>query len=131
VSDGLIMNRALASWNEVDNPGIKVALDIMAKNNRESKMMVSGYLSGLEGMYLACEALNSAVKAVGWDKLDGKAIKDQFEQFRNFDILGLGTYTITPDKHEPTTVRIYQVQGGKIIPITDYMTCPDLRPYKY
>ncbi len=132
VTEGLIMNRALASWAEADNPGIKLARKIMAENNRDSKKFeISGYLSGLEGMYLACEAVNRAVKEVGWNKLDGASVRKAFESFRDFDIFGLGTYTITPDKHEPRKVRIYQVQGGKIIPITDYMTCPDLRPYKY
>lgn len=131
VTEGLIMNRALASWSETDNSGVKIARSIMEKNNRGPEMAVSGYLSGLEGMYLACEALNKAVDKVGWENLDGPAVKAQFEKFKDVDVFGLGKITLTADKHEPTKVRIYQVQDGEILPITGYMTCPDLRPYEY
>lgn len=130
VTEGLIMNRALASWSETDNPGIQLALSIMEKNNRGPEMRGSGYLSGIAGIYTVCEAINAAVDAVGWENLDGKAVKEQLEKFKDLDVLGLGKITFSVDKHEPRKVRIYQVQGGEILPITDYVTCPDLRPYE-
>jgi ABC-type branched-subunit amino acid transport system substrate-binding protein len=132
LAEGMIMLRAYASYAETDNKGIQFLDQLLQKNNRAgAQFRVAGYLAGVAGLYTAAETIKKVVAAGGWENLNGKAVKEQFEKTTDFDVLSLGKVSFTPDKHEPTKLRLYQVQGGKLIPITEFVTCPDLRPAEY
>ena len=75
-------------------------------------------------LYIA-KMIKETVADKGWENLSGKTVKEQMEKTTDFDVLGLGKVSFTPDKHEPRKLKVYQVQGGKLIPITDFITCPD------
>ena len=128
LSEGMVGPRSFASWSETDNPGVKLVVSIADKNNRQAKERVMGYLGVIAGVNMCFDAIGKAAKAVGWDKLNGTAIKDQFIKMNNYDSMGITKYTYTTTKPESTSTRIFKAEGGKLLPVTGWVTCPDLKP---
>ncbi len=87
-----------------------------------------GYLGVIAGVNMCFDAIAKAAEAEGWDKLSGTTIKNQFIKMNNFDALGITRYTYTATKPESTSTRIFKAEGGKLLPITDWVSCPDLKP---
>jgi len=81
-------------------------------------------------MPVMIEAIRIAIEEVGYENLDGRTIKEAMYSIRDFDPHGLGrTVTYTPEDHRGSaTVRIYQVEGGEVVPITDWRDAPMLVP---
>lgn len=129
--EGTVGPRSFASWSMPDVEGIAGAMAAFEKHSRKPQERVMGYLAAWSEVYTICYCMNKAVKEVGWDKLNGETLRDQFLKLKDFKPQGMTRYTFTADKPEPTQTRIFQVQGGKLLPITDYVTCPDLRPAQY
>ena len=128
LGEGMVGPRSFASWSMPEVEGIAACIAAADKNNREPQERVMGYMAAWSEVYTVCYCMNKAVEEVGWDNFDGSAIRDQFLKLRDFSPQGLTRYTFTADKPEPTQTRIFQVQGGKLLPISDWVTCPDLRP---
>jgi len=68
---------------------------------------------------------------VGYENLDGRAVWEAMYSIRDFDPHDLGrpvTYTREDNRGSPK-VRVYEVQGGKVVPATDwrdaYMLVPE------
>ena len=64
------------------------------------------------------EGLKRADKA---GKLTGEGIKAALETLKDFDLAGLAApVTYTPEDHRPSTnVNLYQVQGGKLVRLSE------------
>jgi branched-chain amino acid transport system substrate-binding protein len=82
---------------------------------------------------LACapvmiEAIRKAIEKVGYENLDGRAVKEALYSIEDFDPHGINKpITYTPEDHRGSaTVRIYQVQGGEVVPVTDWREAPML-----
>jgi len=76
------------------------------------------------------EAIRIAIEKVGYENLNGRAVKEAFYSIENFDPYGIGRpVTYTPEDHRgaPLT-RIYSVQGGKVVPQTDWTPAHMLVP---
>jgi len=119
------------SLDEVNLPGVKVLKNYVNKYNlkpREWKAWM--YEMGWPAVLIAAEATKRAVDEVGWENLDGAAVKAQLEKMSDFAPLGLANYTYTQDRHSARSSRIYQIKNGKILPVSDWFECPDLRPAK-
>lgn len=76
------------------------------------------------------EAISRAIEEVGYENLDGRAVKEALDTIRDFDIHGMGKpITYTPEDHRGSaSVKIYEVQGGKVVPVTDWREAPMLIP---
>jgi branched-chain amino acid transport system substrate-binding protein len=76
------------------------------------------------------EAVRRAIEEVGYENLDGRAVKEALDSIRDFDPHGINKkMTYTPeDRRGSATVRIYQVEGGEVVPITDWREAPMLVP---
>jgi len=76
------------------------------------------------------EAIRIAIEEVRYENLDGRAVKEAFYSIKDFDPHGMGrTVTYTPEDHRGTpAARIYEVQGGEVVPITDWREAPMLAP---
>ncbi len=131
LANGVIGPRSFASWAMPEVEGVALAVASADKNNRTPKERVMGYLAVWGEVYTILHCVEKAAKEVGWDKLDGAALKAQFIKLKDYSPLGLTKYTFTADKPEPRATRIFQVQDGKLKPISDWVTCPDLRPAEY
>jgi branched-chain amino acid transport system substrate-binding protein len=76
------------------------------------------------------EAVRRAIENVGYENLDGRAVKEALDSIKDFDPHGINKkMTYTPeDRRGNTTVRIYQVQGGDVVPVADWQEVPMLVP---
>jgi hypothetical protein len=78
---------------------------------------------------VACEALKKAMDNVGYDNLDGLAIKEAIDSIQDFDIYGLATVTYKADDHRGITRgAVYQVEDGKIVRASDWQEASKLVP---
>lgn len=124
-----IMNSV--SLDEVNLPGIRILTKYIKKYNLKPKEWKAWmYEMGWPAILIAAEATKRAVDKVGWEKLDGAAVKTQLEKMTDFKPLGLARYTYTPDQHSSKWSRMYQIRDGKVLPASDWFECPDLRPKK-
>jgi branched-chain amino acid transport system substrate-binding protein len=77
------------------------------------------------------EAIKIAIEQVGYENLDGRAVKEAMYSIKDFDPYDIGrpvTYTREDNRGSPK-VRVYEIQGGKVVPATDwrdsYMLMPE------
>ena len=81
------------------------------------------YVEGWVNILSVTEALKAADKA---GDLTPGGIRNAFEQFRNFSTGGLApplTFTKT-DHRASMTAKMYQIQNGKIVPVSDWIELP-------
>ena len=127
-SEGYLMPRPFPWFDETEIPGIKLMLDTQmnyhGKVTREGECFFSWASSPV-----VCEAIKRAIDNVGYENLDGTALKEGMDSIKDFDVYGLATVTYTPDDHRGVTkVAIYQVKEGKIVRISDWRETPTLLP---
>lgn len=82
--------------------------------------------SWAEGLIVA-EILRLAIENVGVDNLTPQAAEEYgFKKLNNFDVGGLhGPVSYTPgDNRLSKSVRVFQIQGGAIVPISDWVEAP-------
>jgi branched-chain amino acid transport system substrate-binding protein len=128
-SEGYLVPTTVPSFAETDVPGIKLMLDTQMKYYGRVKVEEPEYVFGWTGTVITCEAIRRAVENVGYENLDGPAIKEAFDGIKGFDVQGLVNITYTPDDHRGSSkVAIYQVKGGEIVRITDWRDAPMLVP---
>ncbi len=105
-----------------DVPGMKKVVESHEKWH-QGDTGTNVYVEGWVNILCAAEALKMADKA---GKLTPAGIRDAFEQFRNFDTGGLApplTFTKT-DHRASMAAKMYQVQSGKIVPVSDWIELP-------
>jgi branched-chain amino acid transport system substrate-binding protein len=103
-------------------PGMKKVVESHEKWH-PGDMGTNVYVEGWVNILCAAEALKMADKA---GNLTPAGIRDAFEQFRNFDTGGLApplTFTKT-DHRASMAAKMYQIQGGKIVPVSDWIELP-------
>ena len=79
---------------------------------------------------VAIEALRIAIEQVGYENLDSRAVREAMYAIKDFDPHDIGRpVTYTPEDHRgDPAVRIYEIQGGKVVPVTDWREAPMLMP---
>ncbi len=129
-SEGFLVFRLTPWLSETEYPGIKLMVDNQmeyhGKVYRESE-----YDTGWVPAAVVCEAIGGAIENVGYENLDGLAIKEAMDSMKGFDIYGLATVTYNPDDHRGITRgAVYQVKDGKIVRVSDWQEVPKLVPEK-
>jgi len=129
-SEGYLVPNTLPSFAEKDVPGIKLMLDTQMKYYGMVKIEEPEYIAGWTGTAITCEAIRRAVEDVGYENLDGPAIKEAFDSIKGFDVDGLVTITYNPpDDHRGSSkIAVYQIRGGEIVRISDWRDAPMLLP---
>ena len=76
------------------------------------------------------QAISIAIEHVGYENLDGRAVKEAMYSIKDFDPHDIGRpVTYTPEDHRGRpAVRIYEVQGGDVVPVSDWRDAPMLVP---
>jgi len=125
-SEGYLMPRPFPWFDETEIPGIELILDTQMKYH--GKVMREGEVFfAWASSVVVCEAIKRAIENVGYENLDGPAIKEGLDSIKDFDVYGLATVTYKPDDHRGVTkVAIYQVKEGKIVRISDWREAPVL-----
>ena len=89
---------------------------------------------------IVAEILKNAVKNAGYDALAAgdagswKALEEQgIQKLKNYDVGGLhGPVSYTPgDNRLSKSVRVFQVQSGEIVPLTDWIDAPVVKYEDY
>jgi ABC-type branched-subunit amino acid transport system substrate-binding protein len=76
--------------------------------------------------------MRRAIENVGYENLDGRAIKEALDGMKDFDVYGLASITYKPDDHRGSAkMAVYQVRGGKIVRVSDWREVPSGRDWKY
>ena len=128
LAEGAVGVSPLCSWDEVDNPGIKEISKVFEQEGRKPGEKSLTYLSIFTMGMVGVELIGQVVDEVGWEGLNGEAILKELEKGKEIDSLGLTVCQIPPGKRSLTYARIMEVQKGKIVPISDWQPCPDMRP---
>lgn len=114
-------------WGE-DVPGMAKMTEYVRKNHPQYEGNADYIVSWAQSLIVA-EILRTAVKNAGTDKLTPQIIEEQgIQKLKNFDVGGLhGPVTYTQgDNRLSKSVRVLQVQGGMIVPITGWVEAPQI-----
>jgi branched-chain amino acid transport system substrate-binding protein len=129
-AEGYLVPKTLPTFGETEVPGIKLMEDVQMKYHGKAPKQEE-YIYGWTGQAIICEAIMRAVENVGYENLDGLAIKQAFDSIKDFDVDGLVTITYTPEDHRGSNkVAIYQVRDGKLVRASDWREAPMLVPQK-
>ena len=113
---------------ELDYPGVKLVHD-MRERYGGSLDFQGTEAQTLAFPVVAVEAVKRAVEKVGYENLDGLAVKEGLDSLRDFDVCGVQEISYTPEDRRGTdTARIYVIQGGTPVPVSDWMVAPMLMP---
>lgn len=76
------------------------------------------------------KAISTALENVGYENLDGEAVKEGLYSVKDFDPYGIGRkVTYTPQDHRgQPVVRIYEIRNGDVVPLTEWISAPMLVP---
>jgi len=129
-SEGYLIPRPFPWFDETEIPGIKLMLETQMKYH--GKLTREGEcFFGWVSASVVCEAIKRAIEKVGYDNLDGPAIKEALDSIKSFDAYGLATVSYHADDHRGVTqVAIYQVKKGKIVRICESEETPVLGAVK-
>jgi len=126
--EGFLAPRPLPWIDETEIPGVKTMIDKELEYRgkiQEEPEYITGWVYGA----VMCEALERALEEAGYENLDGPAVKRALESIQDFDVDGMVKFTFGPeDRRGSRDFALYQVQGGKIVRITDYREAPILVP---
>ncbi|MDP2919814.1 MAG: ABC transporter substrate-binding protein [Dehalococcoidia bacterium] len=112
-------------WGE-NVPGMAKMTEYVRKNHPKYEGNADYIVSWAQSL-IAAEILRLAVKNAGADKLTPQIVEEQgFKKLKNFDVGGLhGPVTYTPgDNRLSKSVRVIQVQKGKLVPVTGWVEAP-------
>jgi branched-chain amino acid transport system substrate-binding protein len=113
------------NWGD-DVPAMAKMTEYCQKYHPDDYGNMDYITSWAEGLVVA-EILRLAIENVGVDNLTPQAVEEYgFKKLNNFDVGGLhGPVSYTPgDNRLSKSVRVFQVQSGKITPISDWVEAP-------
>jgi branched-chain amino acid transport system substrate-binding protein len=126
--EGFLCPRSLPWIDEMQIPGIKTLTDIQL---RYHGTVYEGpeYQAGWVYAAIMCESVKRALEEVGYENIDGAAVRRALESMQDFDVDGMVKITYGPERRRGTrSYATYQVQGGNIVPVSDWREVPILVP---
>jgi len=132
IFEGDIVMLSVKSWDEVDDPTIKTVMKYFNQNNRTAKEKTLYYLLAWQMALTEHKIMNQLVKEQGWAGLTTKNIVNTFNQMKDFKPLeGITVLSFSEKRRSPAAGRVYKISKGKLLPLTDFMEVPDLRPVQF
>jgi ABC-type branched-subunit amino acid transport system substrate-binding protein len=123
-SEGFLMEKTEPPLSETELPGIQLVRDLQMKY-RGTTISEPEYIANWILAAVACEAVKRTGEQVGYENVDGLAVKGITETIKDFDVYGLKTFTYTPESHSGSrVVAIYEVRDGKLVRISDWKPAP-------
>jgi len=129
-AEGYMFPKVLPWIDETDITGIKLMVDNQmkwyGKVHKENP-----YVIGWVDTARICEGIRRAVDTVGYENINGPAVKAAFDGMKDYDTYGIVNITYTPEDHRGSDmVAVYQVKDGKIVRVSDWRHAPMLVPDK-
>lgn len=131
VMEGLIGVRPWISWDEEDHPAVKFVTQEMLRNKRGKNLKTDVYLIKWAKMALITHIVEKIVDEKGWKGVTGENFLHELLNTHNYDALGMATLSFGPNYPMLKSTKIYGVQNGKMLPLSDLHEMPDLRPPEY
>ena len=101
----------------------------MKKNNRTEKDKSAFYMVGWMCAAAQHRAMNQVVEKHGWEGLTAENLKAALNTIKDWQPFGgMTSVTYTAQRPVPRGIRMFQVKGGKILPITDWKVAPNFLP---
>jgi len=130
--EGAIAVFSYANMFDTRNASVAKMMEYFNKNGRKEKHKSAGYTAMWCYVLAAAEAISRAVDEVGWERLNGAAVKDQMVKMKDFAPLGgLTYYTFTENRRTPNKILLYRAEKGMLVPFGSWRETPDLRPETY
>ena len=130
-TEGFLISLPYPWFSETEVPGIKLMIDNMMKYHGEVRRD-GEYFFGWVSAAIICEAMRRAIENVGYENLDGRAIKEALDGMKDFDVYGLASITYKPGDHRGATrMAVYEVRGGEIVRVSDWQEAPSGRDWKF
>ena len=116
-AEGVYWTCPFGLWNDTDLPGVQLMRKVSMKYHPNKKDRIVCYSQGFAAMYVMAEALKRA------KSYTGEGVKNALESLKNLDTGGLtGPITFSKKSHKGSvSLRIYQFQKGKFVPVSDYI----------
>jgi len=131
--EGYLVAKGCPAWTEVENPGIKWAQEMHLRYHGTKETPDYYEESMVRASAVLPEAIKRAIEKVGYENLDGRAVKEALETLEDFDPYGYGTpitYTNPEVRRGSGLARVYQVEGGDVVPASDWRETPIIWPVK-
>jgi len=129
--EGYLTPRGCPVWTEVENPGIKWAQEVYLRYHGKTEPPDNYEDSMIRASAVLPEAIKRAIEKVGYENLDGRAVNEALQTLEDFDPYGYGTpvtYTDPEVRRGSGLARVYQVQAGDVVPVTDWQEAPIILP---
>jgi len=117
-------------WDTTGIENVDIAKEYALKNNLQESFRNTSYiLTWAEYSYFR-QLYERTVDAVGIANLCGEALREQVIKTVNkpIDCGGAYIYELSSDRPAPKRAHLLKVEGGKIVPATDFFLLPDLSP---
>lgn len=126
LAEGVVIPWGKATWVD-DTDGVKLAHQLWEKYHSGEPLPNAESLGGLQESYIVYEGLKRAYEADGWP-ITGANLKNAMEGFSNVDVLGLtGPITYGPERRiGPDVMRICEIKGGQLTPLTSWEKYTDI-----
>jgi len=134
VTEGVYGVFPTVNWGD-DVPAMAKMTEYMEKNHPKDAGNMD-YITCWAQSLIIAEILKEAVKNAGYDVLakgdaeSWKALEEQgIQKLNNYDVDGLhGPVSYSEDDNRLSkSVRVFQVQSGNIVPLTDWINAPAVR----
>ena len=125
-SEGCYVGRPIPTRDERELPGVKTMLEIAKKyRGREPDKVDSNYIAAWLYSQVMYEGIRLALEKVGYENLNGRAVRDALVSIKDFDTGLVPPITMTEERPWIcSVVRMYQIQQGRITPISDWYEFP-------
>jgi branched-chain amino acid transport system substrate-binding protein len=119
-------------WNDVDNPGVQMALEDFEDSGLPETRKDVAYLLSYGQLFAIKQILTHALNTVGLEGLDGEAMFNAMQDLGTMDAAGLFYLNAEGEDRAPRMAQIRQVQFTDGVPefvvIEDFFELPDTRP---
>jgi len=131
--EGCYVFKGFPSSVETELPGMKDVFEA-AKRYRgwEAGHVPSGYIIGWVPTMIGVEAIRMAIEKAGFENLTGRAVRDALATMKDFDTGLIPPVTMSEKKpYYNNCYRMYQWQGGRLVPVSDWREASPLGGYEY
>jgi branched-chain amino acid transport system substrate-binding protein len=132
-AEGMYGVYATAMWHE--NPKGMAKLQEYAQANSPDHVGKNDYVLCWSHALIIAEVLRVALGNVGYDGLNHQTIETEgFRKVKDFDpegLMGPVGWTDDYDRRGSKSLRVFQIQGGEFIPVSDWIPTPTTKYEQY
>ena len=127
-SEGFLAPRSTPWFDELEVPGIELINDVQMKYHGKL-FQEPTYMGGWCVAAIICEAIKIAIEEVGYENIDGLAIKEAMDTMKDFNINDLVTISYSEEQRRGSRMAAtYEIRDGKIVRVSDWREAPILVP---